>query len=239
MRCASVALIPDADYLLLLEDDTTVPPNTWTRLKAALDDGYEWVCGYEVGRWDCPCPGIWRIDKRRISSAEPGTGVEQVDATGIYLVLTTPELYRSAPWDVWDNSYGHDVSITYGYTRDGHKLGVDWTLECVHMTEERDWTVADAGPLTRSAHTYGPVLYSWPKIAPLTEFQSCGPRLIKEKELHAPKRPTNTPLEGRERMFMIGKDIEYGGEYYARGSIVPRSVALSMFDAGLIKTRVP
>jgi putrescine aminotransferase len=37
MRCASVGLIPDADYLLLLEDDTTVPANTWKRLKAGLE----------------------------------------------------------------------------------------------------------------------------------------------------------------------------------------------------------
>ena len=179
MRCASVGLIPGSKYLLLLEDDTTVPANAWERLTAGLDAGYDWVCGYEVGRWDCPCPGLWRIGDKRIRSAEPGDGLEQVDATGLYLVLTTPELYRSVPWDVWDNSFGHDVSITWGFTKAGYRLGVDWTLECVHMTESKDWTCAMSGAYDRPVNPYQPVLNMWPGLEPLTEFQAEGPKLCK------------------------------------------------------------
>ena len=236
MRSASVGLIPEADYLLLLEDDTTVPKNTWTLLSQDLAEGYDWVCGYEVGRWDCPVPGIWRIEgKNRIKSAEPGAGLERVDATGIYLVLTTPEVYRSRPWDVWDNAYGHDVSITYAMTLAGLKIGVDWRLECVHMTLERDWTVADCGSLTRTVGPHKPVLYSWPNTAPYTEFQSSGPRLIKQCEIDAPKRMDNPT---KERMYTLGIDVEFMGEHYPRGSVINKPTARAMSDAGIIKAKI-
>ena len=196
MRCASVGLVPEsAKYLLLLEDDTTVPAKTWKTLRADLGKGYDWVCGFEIGRWRCPCPGIWDMSApgyRR--SATPGKGLEDADATGVYLVLTTPDVYRALPWDVWDNNYGHDVSITWLLKKAGYRIGVDWSLECVHMTESGDLTCSMSEPTVnpRPLPPFAPVLFAHPDVVPFTEFQSCGPERV------ARKRPLTTGID-RER----------------------------------------
>lgn len=148
MRSASCALIPDGP-LLLLEDDTLIPPDTYAKLSAVDAD---WVSGFEVGRWSDKCPGIWRIVGRRIY-ARPSSGVEAVDATGLYCALTTARVYRSAPWHTWDNAMGHDVYCTNELTKQGYSLAADWSVECVHMTPKKDLTCdmvqryeKDAGP---------------------------------------------------------------------------------------------
>jgi len=94
MRSASVGLIPkDAALLLLLEDDTLIPETGWAKLADALET-YDWVSGWEVGRWSCPCPGIWRIGDGHAVTPEPGGGLEPVDATGLYFALTRPAAER-------------------------------------------------------------------------------------------------------------------------------------------------
>ena len=228
MRSASAALIPDAKYLLLLEDDTLIPPDSWAKLTAGLDAGYDWVCGFEVGRWSCPCPGIWHISERERRSATPGTGLERVDATGLYLVLTTPELYRSRRWDFWDNAWGHDVSITYQMTLDGYKLGVDWSLTCIHMTQEGDLTCDMAEEICQRRQPHHPV----PPVdaKPLMRFQKTGPVRVTER-----KRTTYVP---DRRKYILGIDVTHDGLFYPKGTPISHDTAVAMSAAGVIKATI-
>lgn len=225
MRTASVGLIPDANLLLLLEDDTLVPKNAWNRLIKAYSQGYDWISGFEVGRWSCPCPGIWDMSKpgyRR--SMMPGSAeVEECDATGVYLVLTRPEVYRARPWDVWDNAYGHDVSITWLLKQDGYRLGVDWTLTCTHITQEGDLT-CDMAQESVNPH---PMPAFSPRhldidITPLTEFPAEGPA-------------RGTPRYKQDaRKYRLGKDVEMDGDVYRKGTSVDHATAREMYERGLI-----
>jgi hypothetical protein len=145
VRTASVALVPKTGRLLLLEDDTLVPADVYARLSAALEQGYEWVCGFEVGRWGGNyCAGVWRFESRRgrlvAMTPMPGRGVEPVDATGLYCTLTTCEVYRSVSWGLWDDALGHDVTITRGMSLAGRRLAVDWGCRCIHVTKDGDLT---------------------------------------------------------------------------------------------------
>lgn len=240
MRCASVGLVPDTKYLLLLEDDTTVPENTWERLSDAVDNhGYDWVSGFETGRWGCQCPGIWRVQAgKRVYTPTPSDGLEDCDATGIYLVLTTPEVYRSKPWDVWDNTYGHDVSIVYDMKRDGRRIGVDWSLECVHMTEKGDLYCKDWVALSRKITGFNPILMSHPNLEPLTEFQPTGPR----RRLPSPRGkalPVNEPAPlPRRKHYQLGVDVTFNGQLYPMGCRIPYELLVAMSEAGVVQAKV-
>lgn len=233
MRCASVGLIPDAKYLLLLEDDTLIPPNSWKRLRAGLSKGYDWVCGFEVGRWRCPCPGIWDMSTPGIRrSKDPGKGLEPCDATGVYLVLTTPDVYRALPWDVWDNNYGHDVSITWLLTQKGYKLGVDWSLECIHITEDGDLTCDMWGPTQnpRGLPDFTPVLASYPEAKPLDRFQESGPTRVAVSA--EPGRKFNS------RVYALGKTVVMDGVTYLKGDLIDHETAVAMSAAGVIGAKI-
>jgi len=200
MRCASVGLMPkDCEYVLLLEDDTPPPSDCWAKLTAGIDAGYDWVSGFEVGRWGHTVPGIWRIDANHCSTATPGDGLEQVDATGIFLTLTTPEVYASEKWDVWDNSYGHDVSITYRMTLAGYRLAVDWSLTCVHMTLDKDYTTDMAVAWTRNVNGHHPVLLESPNVVPLSDFQQEGPKVRRHAYINASGHRPNPRKERSAR----------------------------------------
>lgn len=227
MRTASVGLIPDADYLLLLEDDTLIPANSWERLSAGLAEGYDWVSGFEVGRWNCPCPGIWDMSTEGIrKSATPGDGLEPCDATGVYLVLTTPETYRSQKWDVWDNAYGHDVSITWLMSKAGKRLGVDWSLRCIHMTQKGDLTCDMWGP-SQNRNPLPPFSPKACNTVPLTSFPKQGP-----------ERGEFQDTERVERQYRLGCDIIHDGRHYPKGTKVGHGLAVQMSEAGSIKARI-
>lgn len=224
MRTASVGLLPQgAKYLLLLEDDTTVPEKVWERGTAAMRDGYDWVSGFEVGRWSCPCPGLWHYSDFELTTPMPGKEpVVEVDATGIFCVLTRPEVYASVKWDVWDQEWGHDVSITYAIKQKGYRLCVDWRLECIHMTQDGDLTCDMAIPLKRRVSGLNMSLQDYPGLAPLDSFAARGPRLNR-------RVPT-----GDTTFYRFGEDLEYDGIVYPKKTRVPRSVAKLMYEDGLI-----
>jgi len=227
MRCASVGLIPqECDWLLLLEDDTTVPAKVWEYSTEAFEKGYDWVSGFEIGRWSCPCPGLWHVRDFELTTPMPGKQhLEDVDATGIFCVLTKPSTYASVKWDVWDTDWGHDVAITYALKLKGYRLGVDWRLECVHMTQEGDLTCNMARPLTRRAQALDMQLQSYPNLEPLMSFASKGPKLQRRNR------------RGLVEMtyYRFGEDIEFDGVFYPKRTRVPRSVAKRMYDLRLIE----
>jgi len=224
MRCASVGLIPQtSEYLLLLEDDTTVPAKVWEYSTQAMRKGYDWVSGFEVGRWSCPCPGLWRFEDYALTTPMPGSEpLVEVDATGIFCVLTRPSVYASVKWDVWDTEWGHDVSITYELKRKGYRLAVDWRLTCTHMTQDGDLTCDMAQPLTRRVGGYNPLLQAYPNLTPMESFTARGPKLNHRK-------PTSDTT-----FYRLPEDVTFDGVLYPKRTRVPRSIAKLMYEDGLI-----
>lgn len=196
----------DADLLLLLEDDTTVPADTWRKLTAMLADGYDWASGFEVGRWAIPCAGIWRIEPKLREAMMPKDGVEDCDATGVYLVLTTPAVYKARPWDVYDNRWGQDVTVTHLLKQDGYRMGVDWSLECVHMGPDRDWLCSEVVPHRSKMPPMNPHHFSVPEPPPADRREYC-----------------------------LAVDVNYAGKTWVRGTKVSHDTARLMSLAGAIK----
>lgn len=211
MRQDTVSLIPKCDKLLLLEDDTLVPRDAWKRLNALMRHGYDWASGFEVGRWKCPCAGIWKVDPGKLTSMMPGEGTD-CDATGVYLVLTTREVYATMPWDVYDNEWGQDVTVTWLLKQAGHKLGVDWDLRCVHMGPDRDWITSEVIRLRRKVGKLNPVHYD------------------QHRQSGEPKPRSH---------YTLGKDVVMDGTFYRKGSRITRETAQQMHAQGHLLTVIP
>lgn len=154
MREASKTLVGDG-ALLLLEDDTLIPSDTFLRLLETRRD-CDWAIGAEVGRWSwARPPGVWRILEQggRLIQKEavmPGPRPELVDATGFYCVLTTAAIYRELDCSTWSDMIGLDVHATWRLTQSGRRLMVDWRVPCIHITPTERLTMADARPLQAS-----------------------------------------------------------------------------------------
>ena len=225
-RQETVALVPKAtDRLLLLEDDTTVPPDSWQKLSAMLESGYDWAIGFEVSRWQRPCAGIWRIQDGTISSMMPQfdldteSYVQDIDASGLYLVMTTPAVYAAQRWDTYDHTYGQDVSVTYALSQSGYRLGVDWSLECVHIGPDRDWTCGQVVEFVRAARPHQPEHVD---------------DMVKPAQSVVRGR-TVTPL--RNKRLVMGKTVEMDGVVYERGQRVDLATAIEMSNRNLISAR--
>ena len=217
VRVDTVGLIPKTtDKLLLLEDDTAIPPDSWAKLSAMLEDGYDWASGFEVSRWQKPCAGIWRITENQIAAMMPTDHPEDVDATGLYLVMTTLPVYAAGRWDEFDPRYGQDVSVTFLLTLAGYRLGVDWSLECVHMGPDRDWLCSQVVPFVRPATAIEPQhIDVMVDVAPAL-YIGTTPRPLKTKAL------------------VMGKEVVMDGVTYPKGIRVTLETARQMAAAGLI-----
>ena len=216
MRQASFDLIRKrSERLLLLEDDTTVPPQVWAKLGAMLDSGYDWATGFEVCRWNLRCAGVWRIGHGKIESMLPKQAtVEPCDASGVYCAMTTPAVYMRYPWDVMDPTYGQDVTVTYRLHLDGLKLGVDWSCQCIHFDDKRDYRCEDVVRYVR-------------KVAPL--------RLVHIDTIDSKRVKPKAP----PKRYTMGKTVELDGTRYAKGSRITADTARAMYAAGLITTVIP
>lgn len=79
-----------------------------------------------------------------MDSLMPASGVETVDATGLYCILTTGETYRAVDFSAWGGGMGLDVAVTWALKQSGRSLAVDWRVPCGHLTESGVLTVSDA-----------------------------------------------------------------------------------------------
>lgn len=155
MRQLSQGLATGDRELLLLEDDTLIPPNTYTLLAETFSK-CDWAIGAEVGRWgQTRPPGVWRIETRggkptRKEAVLPsGPPVERIDGSGFYCVLTTTGLYREMDFTTWSDSLSLDTHTTWKLTQAGCRLMVDWRVACVHLTEQGPLTMDQAQRYSR------------------------------------------------------------------------------------------
>ena len=149
MRAASRALVGDGP-LLLLEDDTLIPPDTFAHLSEARGR-CDWATGAEVGRWDRRPVGAWHIEAQgrlaTVTSLMPSPEPEAIDAGGFYCALTTGAVYRTLDFSRWNGPMPLDIAATWGLTLAGHRLMIDWRVPCDHlMPDGSRITLADAAP---------------------------------------------------------------------------------------------
>jgi hypothetical protein len=132
-------LIKPCDYAFLIEDDGVLPPDALSRLMADyLAHPYAgFIEGVELGRWGIPHAGAWRADDvydmKRLESAMPGSGVEEIDAGGLYACLTRFNQYINHEFRPYDGcALGPDVEWGIALRQQGYKNFIDWSVAVEH-----------------------------------------------------------------------------------------------------------
>lgn len=128
-----------ADYVLLVEDDTIIPPNTLKTLYTAMsmDPAIVFAEGAEVGRWGIPYIGAWQFDDvynptKVTSLSYERAGMEYIDAGGFYCSLIKADIYKSHEFETYE-SLGPDISMGLKLRQKGYQCVIDWSVPCKHM----------------------------------------------------------------------------------------------------------
>lgn len=118
MRRLSQTLVGDG-HLLLLEDDTLVPPDVFSKLESTEGS----VTGVQVSRHDLQAQiyGIQGFKNR--------SGVEPIVSCGHFCMLTTGKDYKAA--GIVDS----DQPVDEAHTSQIRPLSVDWSVVCGHLNE--------------------------------------------------------------------------------------------------------
>lgn len=117
MRRLSQKLVGDGP-LLLLEDDTLVPRDVFSRLERTEGS----VSGIQVARHDDQLiHGVHGWSSKN--------GIVPIDSCGHYCMLTTGKAYKAAK--VLDD----DEAVDIGHTRQIRPLYADWDVVCGHLLE--------------------------------------------------------------------------------------------------------
>jgi hypothetical protein len=131
-------LIKPCEYVFLLEDDGIVPADALNRLLADYQAhpyaGF--IEGVELGRWGIPMIGGWRADDvyepTKLETAMPGSGLEEIDAGGLYATLTRYDLYTKHEFRPWGDTLGPDFDMGIELRRLGYKNFIDWSVAVEH-----------------------------------------------------------------------------------------------------------
>jgi len=133
-----------------LEDDTLCPPDTFSRLYELLmaDSKVGFVTAVETGRNNLPYVptrlGIHKIDLRdgflwkRESFSPDTSGVQEIDASGVYCFVARTEAYKSG-FENYDPIrkacviFAMDNVLTYNIKSHGWKCLADFDCWCGHM----------------------------------------------------------------------------------------------------------
>jgi len=117
MRAYTIGLVPDGE-LLILDDDTIVPPDVYARLSAVGPHS----TGIQVSRWGNALCGVYRDGHPLVA----GSGVEDIDYCGHYCLLTTGEMYRKTARHTPHQCFMQPIP----------GLRADWDCLCGHLTKE-------------------------------------------------------------------------------------------------------
>lgn len=149
--------IKDCKYILGIEDDTVVPPNT---LKYLLED-YEKhayagiIQGVELGRHNKTYVGAWRADDiyepTLIKSILPEEGktLEEIDAGGMYCFLTLKDTYINQTFQTFENNgMGPDADWWISLRQKGYSNFIDWRIKCTHLSPKGNFSIATHKPVS-------------------------------------------------------------------------------------------
>lgn len=133
-------------YVFLLEDDTVIPLNTFEKMIKNYSQfphaGF--ISGVQVGRWGFTALGVWKVDNpydvTKITSQLPDQNplIGEVDATGMYCMMTKWELYQSVSFQPFNDWLGPDVHYGIELRKEGYRNYVDWTINTTHLTKKEE-----------------------------------------------------------------------------------------------------
>lgn len=137
--------INSGEFVFGIEDDTIVPS---TALKNLMTDfSYEpfagFIQGVELGRWGISYVGAWRVndiyEPTLIESLPEGEGLQPIDAGGLYCFLTRTETYLNHEFKTFENNgLGPDVDFGISLRREGMQNFIDWKINCIHKSKDKD-----------------------------------------------------------------------------------------------------
>lgn len=133
------------DKVLLIEDDGTFDKLSLSKLLKLYEEypNAGSVSGVQIGRHNANVVGVWYTDNvdnaSEISTLPPSVGTQEIDAAGMYFLLTLADLYRKInhkPFgdEVQNNLLGPDVNYGLHLRRLGYKNYVDWQVNIDHLT---------------------------------------------------------------------------------------------------------
>lgn len=150
--------IPEGtDQVFLIEDDTVFQAEALAQLQHVMDEtGAAFVQGVEVGRWKTPYIGGWFADDlmepQKIVSVKPSEGVQEIDAGGLYCALVDANLYQDhqfKPYEVDQDMKGLGCDVNFGLwlKQTGHKVMMNWDVQCGHYKDGIQLRLADIRPV--------------------------------------------------------------------------------------------
>lgn len=155
----------DADWIFSIEDDGVLADNALEQLvkTAQTFSNPGFVTGVELGRWGTPYVGAWRVNDintpTQIESLEVlGSGVEKIDAAGLYCALIKGDLYRQHEF-FCHNGLGPDVNLGLFIRQHGYNNYINWDVSVIHLTnfwgEEKEIHPTDPSVRVRLELLYG------------------------------------------------------------------------------------
>lgn len=152
-----------AEYVMLLEDDTTYPANTLVDLLARIKNkGCSFIQGLELGRWKTKYFGAWRADDvnnpKVIRSLLPPLVDKlslykyySIDAGGLYCALVDADLYKQHTFEPFDkegtNGLGCDVNFGLYLRQQGYQCLTDWDIQCDHIGKTGSVNLGNTKPV--------------------------------------------------------------------------------------------
>jgi hypothetical protein len=142
----------DCDYVFLVEDDTTYPKETLTKLFKSFKsvENCMYVEGVQLGRHGAAYVGAWLYDQDVFMSLMPGKGVEQISAGGFYCALTDAELYKMHHFEPFDKegTNGLSCDVNYGIylKQQGYECLIDWSIQTDHIGERGSVNLGNTMP---------------------------------------------------------------------------------------------
>ena len=137
-------LSESSEFILLVEDDTVIPPHTIDTLMHTMLNrrNVGFVSGVELGRWGFTHIGAWLVDNLEdpqeiVSIANTG-GLVKVSAAGFYCCLTRRVNYIRGDFNPFDKILGPDFSYGLNLKREGFSNYVNFDVKCVHKTAKED-----------------------------------------------------------------------------------------------------
>lgn len=163
--------IPDnCDYVFSIEDDTTYPPDTLTKMLGFFDyyEDCAFVEAVELGRHKSKYVGGWKADNIEdpimISSVMPNFNadelellamkrpvMERIDAGGLYCALIKADLYKEHHFEPFDqqgeNGLSCDVNFGLWLRRKGFSCFMDWSIQCDHIGDKGSVNMGNTMPI--------------------------------------------------------------------------------------------
>jgi len=138
----------ESDIVLMVEDDTIIPPNALIKLynKIKSDKKIGCIQGVEALRnagGHGPC-GAWRLDiekgivKRKLGLGAKKSGIEQIDGGGYYCWAFRQKAIQQIKFraDIDNGWCGPDIWTWYDIGQNGWKALIDWSIWCIHLEED-------------------------------------------------------------------------------------------------------